>query len=119
VNEDHDRGALLRDKQDENTSPIQIAALQGHLALIIAVVFTGAAVYMKIVEQPARLQLDDQALFAEWQLSYERGFAMQAPFAILAGILGIAAFNARHDGRWLLGAAVIVANWPYTLSVTK
>jgi hypothetical protein len=92
--------------------------MAGHLALIIAAVFTGAAVCMKIVEQPARLQLDDQALFAEWQLSYERGFAMQARLAILAGILGIAAFIARHDGRWLVGAAVIVANWPYKL-VTK
>jgi hypothetical protein len=63
------------------------------------------------------LQLDDQVMFAKWQLSYKRGFAMQVPLTILAGILGIAALFASHDGRWLLGTPVIVANWPYTLLV--
>jgi hypothetical protein len=91
--------------------------LLGHLALIAAAVFTGAAFYVNFAEQPARLKLDDRALLQEWKPSYERGFMMQAPLAVLGFVLGAATGWTTGDWRWLLGALVIVANWPYTLMV--
>ena len=66
--------------------------LAGHLALIAAAVFTGAAVYINVAEQPARLGLNDRALLTEWKPSYKKGLSMQAPLAIVGFILGVIAW---------------------------
>jgi len=91
--------------------------LSGLLALIIAAVFAGAALYVNIAEQPARLGLDDRALLAEWQPSYRHGFAMQAPLTVLGCLLGLIAWWQTREAGFLIGAVLLIANVPWTLIV--
>jgi len=91
--------------------------LAGQLALIAGALFTGAALYVSACEQPARLHLEDGALLTQWKPAYKRGTAMQAPLALVGALLGVIAWWQTSDWRWLVGGAVILANWPFTFLV--
>ena len=86
----------------------------GNLALISASDFGGAALYINVAEQPARLLLDDQALLSEWKLSYKRGFAMQAPLGFVGCIFGMIAWWHGRELGFLVGAVLMIANGPWT-----
>jgi hypothetical protein len=89
----------------------------GSLALAFASALSGAAVYVNIVEQPARLALEDQALLNEWAPSDQRGVALMAGLALISGILGLASWFESADVRWAIGAVIVISSWPYTFFV--
>jgi uncharacterized membrane protein len=89
--------------------------LAGLLALTVAALFTGAAFYVSAVEQPARMQLDDRPLLQEWKPSYKAGFVMQASLAVVGFLLGVLQWWWSGELLWLIGALILIANWPFTL----
>ena len=92
------------------------ATLPG-LAIALAAAFFGTALYINLAEQPARLALPDGALLTQWQLSYAMGVRLQGSLALVTGLTGFAAWWAVRDRRWLAGALLMLANWPWTLMV--
>src|SRR5258707_13091635 len=87
----------------------------GLVALIAAAIFTGAALYVNVAEQPARLSLDDRALLTEWKPSYKRGAIMQASIALVGCVFGLIAWVQTSQAGFLVGAIAMVAPWPWTL----
>ena len=89
--------------------------LIGELALIAAALFAGAACYVSFAEHPARLALDDAAALAQWKPSYARGKIMQASLALIGGGLAFYLWWTSLNWLWLIGALLLLANWPFTL----
>lgn len=85
------------------------------LATLSAAIFAGAALYINIVEHPARMSLDTSSAAAQWAPSYQRATWMQAPLALVSFVAGLAAWWLGGGLQWAIGALLIGSVVPFTL----
>ena len=89
------------------------------IAVLACVLFTGAAIYITLVEHPARLSCGTEIAAAEWAPSYKRATVMQASLALIAGLSGITRGIVWKGSLWIWAGVLILAVVPYTLIVER
>ncbi|MHC1711981.1 MAG: DUF1772 domain-containing protein [Solidesulfovibrio sp.] len=86
----------------------------GKLALVVMAAFTGVALYINLVEHPARRFLLDGDMLLQWKNSYKRAVFMQASLAMAGAILGLIAAFGSGPALFLTGALFSISNWVVT-----
>lgn len=86
-------------------------------ALLLATLFSGAAVYIVIAEHPARRTIPPAAQIVQWKSSYGHAAVMQAGLALLAGLAGVAVWVRWGELFFLAGGLVMWAAIAYTFAV--
>jgi hypothetical protein len=89
------------------------------VAVLATAIFAGAAIYINLVEHPARMACATEVAATQWAPSYRRATLMQAPLAVIGAACGIGAWWLGSGLPWLLGAMLILAVVPYTLIVIE
>lgn len=87
------------------------------VATLACGIFFGAAVYINVVEQPARLSCGVPLAVTQWRPSYKRGTLMQAPLALIGSLSAFIAWRSEGKAAWLVGGLLLLLVVPFTLVV--
>jgi len=96
-----------------------MAHLIAGVAVFLGSLFTGAAIYISLVEHPARLSCGTEAAARQWAPSCRRATTMQATLAIAAAVTGVVTWFHGEGIAWLWGGLLILAVVPFTLLVLR
>jgi len=86
-------------------------------AAFSTLLFAGAALYINLVEHPARMGCATNIAVTVWAPSYQRATLMQAPLAIVGALSGFLAWWLGAGAAWLVASMLIVLAVPFTLLV--
>jgi uncharacterized membrane protein len=87
------------------------------VAVFACSLFTGAAVYLSLVEHPARMECGVEIAATEFPPSYRRATVMQAILAAIGLVSSIAAWLAGASVLWVVGGVLLGSVIPFTLIV--
>ena len=85
------------------------------ISMLACALFTGAAIYVNLVEHPARMKCGVEIAATEFPPSYRRATVMQAILAAVGLLSSIAAWLAGATYWWLVAGALLGAVIPFTL----
>jgi Domain of unknown function (DUF1772) len=84
------------------------------IATLSATLFAGAAIYINVVEHPARMGCGTKTAVTVWAPSYKRATVMQGSLAVLGFVAGIAVWLLDGGIMWFVGAVFIGLVVPFT-----
>ena len=87
------------------------------LATISAGLFAGAAIYINLVEHPARMECGTELAVTEFAPSYRRATVMQAMLGAVGFLIAVASWLNGSSTWWLVGGITLGAVIPFTLIV--
>jgi uncharacterized membrane protein len=85
------------------------------IATLATGIFTGAALYINLVEHPARMECGTNLAATEFGPSYRRAAAMQASLAAIGFATASVAWSLGAGTWWLVGGLFLGSVIPFTL----
>jgi hypothetical protein len=86
-------------------------------ATLCCAIFCGAAIYINLVEHPARMECGTELAATEFAPSYRRATIMQAALAITGFVFSTSAWLYGAGLPWLIGGVLLGLVVPFTLVV--
>lgn len=87
------------------------------VAILCTGIFAGAAVYISVVEHPARLECGTALAVTEFRPSYRRAAVMQAALATVGSVAALMAWVQGRGTPVLIGGLLLGIAIPFTLVV--
>ena len=85
------------------------------IATLSAGLFCGAAIYINLVEHPARISCGTVLAVTEFAPSYKRATVMQVLLAVISFLSSLISWLMHSNIYWLIGGILIIIVIPFTV----